>query len=303
MTVSLIIAALLSAVTPSPVAATPFAPTPIAVAPATATTSTPATPTSRALRIAVLSFERNGIDEDVGSLLDESLLAELRKLARTSVVGMAEIRQMLDFEAARQSMGCGAEGSCLAEIADSLGVDVLLTGSLTLVGTESIIVLRRIDQHTAAVAGTFTQRLEAAGGEELLAAVGPAVQELFVEVPLRAGVTRGVDPRLALRLNPPPLSPWMPVTAGIVSAVAFAGAGAGFVATQVLLGSYRDDVKNAGDRGIDGAALVAKGQTASTVWIASWVALGVGVGVAGIAAAMVPLTDWQQTESSNRDRQ
>ena len=158
----------------------------------------------------MLALERNGIDDDVGKIVDESLLAELRKLTRTSVIGMAEVRQMLDFEATRQTMGCEDDKSCLAELADSLGVDVLVAGGLTRVGTESVIVVRRIEQQTASVAGTFTRRLVAENGEELLAAIGPAVEHLFSEVPLRAGQTHGVDPKLALRLNPPPLPAWFP---------------------------------------------------------------------------------------------
>jgi len=112
-------------------------------------------------------------------------------------------------------------------------------------------------------------------------------------VPLRAGTTRGVDPTLALRLNPPPLSPWMPVTAGVVAATALVAAGAGFVGSQLLLADYHAYAGSGGTRGVDGGVLVDKGAAAQTTWTAAWIALGVGVGVAGITAAMVPLTDWQ----------
>ena len=242
----------------------------------------------------MLALERNGIDDDVGKIVDESLLAELRKLTRTSVIGMAEVRQMLDFEATRQTMGCEDDKSCLAELADSLGVDVLVAGGLTRVGTESVIVVRRIEQQTASVAGTFTRRLVAENGEELLAAIGPAVEHLFSEVPLRAGQTHGVDPKLALRLNPPPLPPWLPITTAAVGGVALVGAGVGFVATQLVLANYHQDAGHTGL--VEDSTLVAKGELAQTTWIASWAAVGVGAALVGATAALVPLTDWNATE-------
>jgi hypothetical protein len=58
----------------------------------------PASP-ARALRVGVASLEREGIEPRVAGVVEDSLLIELRKLARTSVIGMTEIRAMLDLEA------------------------------------------------------------------------------------------------------------------------------------------------------------------------------------------------------------
>jgi hypothetical protein len=67
-----------------------------AVEPTSAATSVAS---ARPLRLAVWPLEANGFEPWVMRLLDESLLAELRKRQRVSVVGMDEIRQVLDFEA------------------------------------------------------------------------------------------------------------------------------------------------------------------------------------------------------------
>jgi hypothetical protein len=115
---------------------------------------------------------------------------------------------MLELEADKASLGCEGDSSCLAEIADALGADVLIVGRMSKVGTEHVFAVRRIDQARAAVDGAFTDRLQPSGGEEFLAAIGPAVEQLLPDVPMRPGMKRGVSEKVLLRLRPPPLQPW-----------------------------------------------------------------------------------------------
>jgi hypothetical protein len=99
----------------------------------------------------------------------------------------------------------------------ALGVDELVTGKLTQVGTERVMIVRRIDQKRAEVQGTFDQRLKAESGQELLASVGPAVEKLYGGYQLRDGTTRGVSKEVALRLDPPPLPKWTTITVGALA--------------------------------------------------------------------------------------
>jgi hypothetical protein len=160
------------------------------------------------LRIAVYDFDVSGVEAQKGRVVMQGVLAELRKLDRVSVIGMDEVRAMLSHEVQKQLLGCSKE-SCLSEIADALGVDVLVIGSLSRTGDENIFGMRRLDEKEGKVTGSVVRRFAAANGEEFLAAIGPGVAELFKDVPLRAGEKRGVDKELALRLNPPPLAPWV----------------------------------------------------------------------------------------------
>lgn len=180
-------------------------------------------------RVAVYDFELSQVSEQIGHVVTQAVLDELRKYKGLSIIGMSEIQAMLDLESQKQIMGCDEDESCLAEIADALGVDSIVIGSLALVGDGHVIAVRRIDQHDARVAGSYTKRLEAEDGAEFLATVGPMIPALFPEHELRPGARVGVDPDVALRLNPPPLSPW----------VFYAGAGtaAGLLAGAVVLGA------------------------------------------------------------------
>ena len=62
-----------------------------------------------------------------------------------------------------------------------------------------MFLVRRVDQRRAKVLGTVSKRLTAGSGEEFLAAIGPAIEELFPERELRAHTQRGVPKEVALR--------------------------------------------------------------------------------------------------------
>jgi hypothetical protein len=176
---------------------------PVAPAPAPASPAAVARP-DRPLRIAVYELELHDIPPEWGVVVMQSLLTELRKLERVNVVGMDEIRAMLGHEAEKQAAGCDQE-SCLSEIADALGVDDLVIGTVSRIGDEHVVGFKRLNQLEAKTTGSYNQRFEAGNGEELLVAVGPGVEELFPDRPLRAGEERGVPAEVAARLNPPPL--------------------------------------------------------------------------------------------------
>jgi hypothetical protein len=182
----------------------------VAAAPPSAAVGEPGSRTglAQALRVAVYDFELQGVDPNVGAVVTDSMLGEIRKLQSVSAIGMDEIRTMLSHEATKQYVGCESNESCLAEIAGALGVDNLISGKLSRVDDGAVFLARRIDQKRASVVGVVDKRLKAESGQEYLALVGTAVEELFPEHPLRPGTERGVAKDVALRLDPPPLPPW-----------------------------------------------------------------------------------------------
>ena len=195
-----------------PQAATTAAPPPAATTPSDAAPAAASEPTTREdrklLAIAVYELEAQGVDARQARVVQATLLAELRKLDRVTVIGTDEIQAMLQHEANKQLLGC-AQDSCLSEIADALGVDVLVVGALARVNDEHVFGLKRVDQTAAKVTGQVNRRFTAGNGEEFLVAVGPAVEELFPDVPLRPGAERGATKEMAIRLNPPPLPAWV----------------------------------------------------------------------------------------------
>lgn len=171
------------------------------------------------LRIALPDLQLTDVPPRWGTLISHSIALELRKLEHTSVITDEEIRALLEHEAEKQLLACAQE-SCFSELADALGVDALVIGTVAVVGEQHVFGLKRLDPVNARVMGQVTRRFQAGNGEELLVAIGPAVEELFAEVPLRAGKTRGVAKEMAQRLNPPPLPPWVVVTGAATAGAA-----------------------------------------------------------------------------------
>lgn len=246
-----------------------------------------------ALRLALPDVKTSGdVSPRQVALLETALLAELRKLEGTSVIGMNEIRQMLSFEYQRQMMGCQADGQCLAEIAGALGVDEMVHATVIVAGKTSTFSLHRISMRQARVVGSHTRRLDRAGGEELLGDVGPAVQEVFPDRPLRAGAVRGVDPSVALRLNPPPLPRWpFFATAGAAALAAAGGAVAGLMSADAQ-SQWRRLANRAATEPVSGAQLAdlestarSRARTANVLFVAAGT-LAVAAGVEAF------FTDW-----------
>lgn len=193
-----------------------------------------ARPPGRALRIAVPDFRVQGdLPPRQLALVEQALLTEIRKLEGVSVIGMGEIREMLSFEYHRRMLGCQADEACLAEISGALGTDEMLNAAVVVDGQSATFDLKRVNMRAAKVTAADQRRLARANGEELLGAIGPAVQNLFPDRSLKAGRTRGVDKEVALRLNPPPLPRWpFFATAGAAAAALAAGATFGYLAND-----------------------------------------------------------------------
>lgn len=250
-------------------------------------------------RIALYDLESTTVDPTLARVVTDALAAELRKLEGLTVVGMDEIRAMMAMEAEKQLMGC-SDDSCLAEIAEALGVDGIVIGNLAAVGDETIFGLKRIDQRAAKTVGQYTQRLTAATGEECLAVVGPAIEQLFPERGLLPGQTRGVAPELALRLNPPPLDPWVFYTGAAVTGGALL-VGLGAAAVNAAAWGV---AASSTDASVTGAA-VDGGELAGTIGLVRgsfWgtVAAGAAMIVLGSATGVAALfTDWHGYRAMN----
>ncbi len=246
------------------------------------------------LRIAVYELELQDVAVPVGIVVSDSLLGEVRKLQGISAIGMSEIRDMLTHEATKQLAGCseGAE-SCMAELAGALGVDELVTGKLAKVGDSSVMTLRRIDHKRAAVTKVFDQRLKLANGSEYLAAVGPAVEQMFSDFRLKEGAVRGVAKDVALRLDPPPIPVAATLAVGGVAAGAAIAAGVFSVLFLFAQNAYDAKATEGTIQPIQGSELKA---LESTLVQRQWLANGFWIGsgsVALIATVMAFFTDWK----------
>ena len=86
------------------------------------------------VKIAVLDLKEQGVDKALAQSATSLLAAELQKLDVFKIISRDDIRNMLQFEKDKQSMGCEADSACLAEIGGALGVEYTVNGSLAKIG-------------------------------------------------------------------------------------------------------------------------------------------------------------------------
>ena len=258
--------------------------------PAEAAAAKPATP--RFTRVMVGTLKRDPeVPEKVARFVTQALVQELRKLEHLQVSSAADIDEMLSFEEQKRLVGCTDE-VCLSEIVAAMGVDQLVTGSLATTAKAHILTLNRLDVAQAKTLATVTKELEKKDGEEFLAAIGPAVEQLFADVPLKTGFTRGVSPEVARRLNPPPLPRWSFFTV-ISGSAAVAGASVvTALASKDAENQYHTLASQALTSPVNGAQLVQLGDTAtSRAHLANTLFIASG-GVALAAGVMAFFVDW-----------
>jgi hypothetical protein len=249
------------------------------------------------LRIAVQRIEGSPEDERLIRVTTDALVVELRKLQKVSVIGFDEVQALLDLEAQKQLAGCEA-GSCISEIADALGADALITGAIARVdfGNEQgavVIGFKRLDPHEGRAVAVFSRRLDDQRGEECLAAIGPAVSELFVDVPLRVGLTRGVDAQESLRLNPPPVPLWVFATSAATTGVALATTGVALTFFAGANGAATGLIERAATEDVKAKDLTSQIDLAQTSFVAAVAAGGAATAFAATTVVVGLFTDWQ----------
>lgn len=255
------------------------------------TSAQAAEPSTKPLRIAVYKLEAAAVDPQLARITEQSLVAELRKLQRCSVLAYDEIQSMIDLESQKQLVGC-TESSCLADIAEALGADVLVTGGVAVVGGQAQVAWKRIEPATATVTQSYTASVVVDTGEEVLALIGPAVEQLFPDLPLRKSATRGVDPALAKKLNPPPLSPWLVQTTGATAGVLAVATGAAGVLWFVADGNLKDTYATAKNSPVSAAQVTAQQEQTQLSNGAFWIGVGLTTVAAAATGMMIPFTNF-----------
>ncbi len=252
----------------------------------------PAAKVIRPIRVAIYRVKvLGGVEPRLANVTTDALLAEVRKLSRISAIGMQEIAQMLTFEERRELMGCSDTG-CMAEISGAMGVDEIVTATLANVGKARLFTLRRIDIAHARVIGSVVRHLVTGNGDEVLAAIGPAIAKLYPEYPLRPGLTRGVPKAVAEELNPPPL-PRVAFYATAGTAVAAALVGGYFgLRFEDAQSQHNSLVQRAQTEPVSAADLQSADRQATSQAHSANVALAIAGGLAVAAGIEALFTDW-----------
>jgi hypothetical protein len=256
-------------------------------------------PSIKLTRVILLDLHVTGdVPDRARAAFVQSLHAELRKLEAVSLLTASEIREILNLERSKQLLGCNEmSADCMAELAGAADASESLGGDLSLVAHRYTLTLRRTNLAKASVQSK-TRTLEQRDGEELLAVIGPMVEELYPDRKLLPGKTRGVSAEVVHRLNPPPLPRWLFfTTAGAGALAGVAGSGMGLLSQQTAQ-QHNALAQQALDSPVSGAQLSAlRQQATSQAQLANVLFAGAGALALGAAIEIV-FTDWSDERAA-----
>jgi len=215
--------------------------------------------------LAIPGFQLVDLDEKHGPFLENSLAQQLVRQG-LQVTTSTQLQAMLGVERQKQLLGCSEDGSCMVELANALGVDGLLLGTIARLADGSVQVnVRVIAASTAKLLAQWTARV--ASEEALLKAFAE-------EAPRLAADIQGT-----VRPSPGPSKAWAILPGGLALGLGVAGA--------VTLGIAEGRVQQlrsgpALESNVQVFATETKGlQTAGAVLVIS---AGVSAGLAGALA-------------------
>ena len=139
----------------------------------------PAKPADPRPGVAALDLEViEGVSAGVGKLLNQVMMQRLTNSERfSSILGMGDIREMIDLESQKQALGCEQE-SCLAELGGALGVPLLIVPSLGKLGGVYLLALKINDVENAKVSVRTSRELR--DEAELMSAMKSMVDEALM---------------------------------------------------------------------------------------------------------------------------
>lgn len=217
--------------------------------------------------LAVPGFQLIDLDAEHGPFLESAFAQQLQRQG-LQVTTSTQLRLLVGLERQKQLVGCSEDNSCLIELANALGTDGLVLGSLAKLSDGSVqINVRIVSATTARLMTQWSARL---GSEEAL------LRAFSTEAPRLAA-----DVREVMHPSSGPSRAW-----ALAPAAVAVGLG---VAAAFMLGTAESNVQklNTGPL-LDGDVQVFAQQTRG-LQIAG-AALGIGAGVsAGLAIALLAL--------------
>ncbi|MEK7704884.1 MAG: hypothetical protein AAB426_07990 [Myxococcota bacterium] len=151
--------------------------TPIAVVLTALTLHASATASAGPTKIAVLPLAAKRVPAATVEILDDFLVNEVGVKSGGTVMSIQELNAVIGLDRIKDALGCN-DVACAAQLGGALGVDVLLTGSVSVLGGELIVSLSLIDAR--ATAPTRRAQARVADDERQYAhAIAAAVAQLY----------------------------------------------------------------------------------------------------------------------------
>ena len=117
----------------------------------------------------------NPDDKAIATAVSGLIPVELAVVDGLEVLAAADVKQMIEYEAEKQAIGC-SDNSCLAELAGALGADLVIFGDVSRLGTLIIVNINLFDSVKTRAAGRIS--IQTKNVEELPGKLEPAMKKL-----------------------------------------------------------------------------------------------------------------------------
>lgn len=236
------------------------------------------------------------LDPDGAAALTGAVVTAAAASPRIEVVSAADVKQAIAVEAQRQLVGCAADDSCLTEIANALGANLVLHGTYGELDGEMFVTLQLFDSRTAVSGGRVVSRAAdlAALRERIIGDVRAMMADFVAreDTGVRAGAASGapVAPLRVLVLDLDPTgtaspSPSSPSSFLFGPGVTLAAVGVVAVGAGVLTDLFFTAPANA--RALDKQASTQEEALAAFAERDTWGAVGLSLTLGGASAIIV----------------
>jgi TolB-like protein len=104
----------------------------------------------RVRNIAIMDLEPNSVDSSVSKVVADQLVADFLEKGRYNVLERQRIKDILKEQGFQQSGACDNQG-CLVEVGKLLGVDAIVSGSVTQIKDLLVVNVRIVDVGTGVI--------------------------------------------------------------------------------------------------------------------------------------------------------
>jgi hypothetical protein len=194
------------------------------------------------VKLLVLDLKANDVEPTTVKTIQGIVTARLAEYAELEVISGEDMRNLVQLEAERQSMGsCSEEASCMAELADALGAELVVFGSVGALDTARVLNLNLFDSKSAMGLGRIVVQVE--NVNQMPRKLRPKLHDLLGKYYAKNNLTlpplppEEPEPAAAVASAPFDPGPWPWVAAGVGGVLVAAGA-AGAVVGYLPLATF-----------------------------------------------------------------
>ncbi len=176
-------------------------------------------PEPQRYRLLVLDLKAVDVDKNTVETLQGFVTTGLAHYQELDVISGADVKSMVELEANRATMGCSEDASCLADIADALGAQLVVFGNCGKLDSDLVINLNLFDSVKAQSLGRVV--VQAPDAKQLAKKLRPKMHELMGRFYKEKNLTLAPLPEdkpeaVAVAPSDPGPWPWITVGTGVV---------------------------------------------------------------------------------------